>query len=935
MTTALRRTVIAAVPLLVFIGAAIAFAPEAAVGRATLAPYDLIEGSTPYRETLRIEPKAISPIQGDQIEVLPNTVNLWHGFRHGEWRVFSPEVGSGMPSGSVPIFGVYSVFNVGFLVLPTWVAMTLRILAILVAMQFGCYLFTRAFGVGRAASTLIAVAFAFNGSSIAFLNRLTAGLLLPWLLWAILRAIDRPRLGRLAAVAAIVAVFFFEGYVPMFVNAVAIAAVFTLFMVLWRWRVDDDGNVRTVSLRLCVVAGAMLLGLGLSAFVALPFAREITSSGNLTTRDYDANAHLPESQFWGLLDETTYGDPLSGGLVNGTNTVEGLNQMGVPLLVLAGLGFIGLASGMIAVTERQRPLALMFLVATPIVLLLMYFRSPLLGLFYKVPIVGQAPATRLRFLGNWGLAVVAGLAVDAVVRRRPKMPTDLWVRVTAGLSGIAVVWMGVASADDFSSVIRASGRGSLLAAQVIDGGLLAVLAVALVFTVQWGVAKEPVVAAGLGVIVILDLVIPMRNFQAQVKEKLDFPETRLHREIRRLAGTNYRVGASGENLPFNSSMVYGYLDLRGHGLHTAAYKQMVVAAAPAAFSRDPLKMILSREEWNPQSPIWDELSFRYLVLASAEQPYGTESVGSDRQGAWSSSADRVVFELPDGPPEPVGVGLLVRRRGTCGPGAPISVRLTDEAGHERSASHPLAGDGSALEWFATTGDTLQAGPRTLAVSMTPVGGCALEVASDGAPDGAVPVHHLVVDDPADGVRLVKSDDGQLYERPSAFPLVSATTSWKVVKSEAAALTEISHRPLGDTSAPLLVTGDAGRPRDPGAAVSVADTEVAGSVIRTKVTADQPAIVVARQNARWGFVARVDGVDQPLLGANGLQLAVKVPAGIHTVEFVYTPRLLTLGRWVSLLSIVVLLAMIWWGRRGEPVIDLLDRWGREPDPATDR
>jgi hypothetical protein len=65
-----------------------------------------------------------------------------------------------------------------------------------------------------------------------------------------------------------------------------------------------------------------------------------------------------------------------------------------------------------------------------------------------------------------------------------------------------------------------------------------------------------------------------------------------------------------------------------------------------------------------------------------------------------------------------------------------------------------------------------------------------------------------------------------------------------------------------------------------------------------------AIVVL--NERWdpGWHARVDDKPAPLREIDGVLMAAEVSAGEHTVEFLYQPRGLIIGRVVSLASLAV-------------------------------
>ncbi|HEY6042780.1 MAG TPA: YfhO family protein, partial [Anaerolineae bacterium] len=51
----------------------------------------------------------------------------------------------------------------------------------------------------------------------------------------------------------------------------------------------------------------------------------------------------------------------------------------------------------------------------------------------------------------------------------------------------------------------------------------------------------------------------------------------------------------------------------------------------------------------------------------------------------------------------------------------------------------------------------------------------------------------------------------------------------------------------------------------------------------------------------GWVARVDGREEPIRRADVMLRAVRVGAGAHRIEFAYEPRSFETGLWVSALT----------------------------------
>ena len=63
----------------------------------------------------------------------------------------------------------------------------------------------------------------------------------------------------------------------------------------------------------------------------------------------------------------------------------------------------------------------------------------------------------------------------------------------------------------------------------------------------------------------------------------------------------------------------------------------------------------------------------------------------------------------------------------------------------------------------------------------------------------------------------------------------------------------------------------------------------------------------------GWIAEVDGRPAPIRLANFAFRAVTVPAGTHTVRFVYRPGSLLWGAAVSAAALVMMAGLVWKGR----------------------
>ena len=94
-------------------------------------------------------------------------------------------------------------------------------------------------------------------------------------------------------------------------------------------------------------------------------------------------------------------------------------------------------------------------------------------------------------------------------------------------------------------------------------------------------------------------------------------------------------------------------------------------------------------------------------------------------------------------------------------------------------------------------------------------------------------------------------------------------------------------------------------------------------LRLEARASQNALLFLADLIYPGWIAYVDGKETPIYRANYLFRAVYVPAGQHTVEFVYRPRSFRLGVLITLLASLATVGTLAW----------LCLWPRRPIGAT--
>jgi hypothetical protein len=160
----------------------------------------------------------------------------------------------------------------------------------------------------------------------------------------------------------------------------------------------------------------------------------------------------------------------------------------------------------------------------------------------------------------------------------------------------------------------------------------------------------------------------------------------------------------------------------------------------------------------------------------------------------------------------------------------------------------------------------------------------------------------------------------VYQRARPLPLARLVYAAEVITDDAAAVARV-HQPEFDPATTAILSADPGcalgpAPADPGAA-EVVGHEATHWQIRT--TADAPALLVLSENAYPGWEVTLDGARAQGLTVYTALRAVCLPAGEHTVEWHFRPRLYLVGAALSLVALLLLGTAIVALKRGAPQI----------------
>lgn len=905
---------------MVFIVTTFAFMPLSLLGQRTFGAVDILETWSPYMEALDQPPEISSAIQGDQVEALPRPTAFYDDLRAGRFTLWEPAVAAGTPDGVLPFDSLLSPLSWSHLVLPAWYATSLRVAIALFVCQLGLYLFLRRLGRSPGAAVVAAVAFTFTGANIAALHRYMAIFVLPLLLWAADRLLERITTERVATTALMVAWCWLEGFPSTFVYVVLVAAAWVLAGLIGRYREDrraaDPLPTRRLAIRLGVFAATLALGMSVAAVNLVPFIDHLGDTSTRQERTYDADDHLPSVEVLGLVDTEVYGDAgPDGARLTGTNAVEGTTTVGTVTLALA------LATSVLALLGRwrgdrlaTRTVAFWSWVVS-VTVVLVYLGGPLLAAAYRIPGVGDGHIGRIRFLVGLGAAVLAAAALDALLapdrtagstadRRSWRHRPDA-AAVASTVLLVVVVGSCIRYLPDYLDLVRAleDSRAALepLTGSLVMGGLAVAAVAALALAARRGRLPRIAAVAVIGVIVFLQLTAPLRGLTPEAPVRDFYPELEAHRVLRDLAGDRYRFAASATHFYPNSAPLYDLYDLRGVALHTDGYKALMERASPLSFSRDPLKLIMGTPEWNLASPIYDDVALRYFVQGADEVPIGLTPRVDEGWDRWIPVPPDYRFDL-DPVADLAGVVVALRAEGCLG--GDVVVRLMQGAETLDEARRPVWTAGGGWLGFGLVGADLDPDVPSTVELTTTAPDCELEVGlgADGRP-----ARWIVVDDPGDAVRLVATEGGWIYERPSARPLVTTYDRW-VAMAPDAQLEFLATRSSADRSLAVL---DEGAPAQPAATAlgELSDVHFGADRVTATVEAAAPTLVSVAQSWTDGWRVTVDGDAADVLRVNGLGLGVVVPAGRHDVRFAYDPASFRVGRALSVVGLVVCGALL--------------------------
>jgi hypothetical protein len=893
------------------------------VGRGTFVAVDLIRRYAPWNASTPTDFEYTHGPANDTIDVFfPARDAIYDGLSDLRVPLWDPYPNGGTPLGSQPITGLFAPINWPQVVLGPELGAAWSALLRFGVAAAGAYFLLRRLRLSAFAAACGALLYSINGFVILWNNFPQADMaaMLPLLFLAADVVLERRRARDVALLALVMAAMVLEGYPPLLV---AMMYALGAFLVV-RWfdsTRDPEETVADWARRLlehlkravrpaALVAGGVLLGIAVGGFQMLPFLERLGV--------YDIG-------YRSMLDRT--GADAFALLAMAVPTAIGRAAVvgNVPTGTLAlSQGMRGFFVGAVAVVFalwaalRGRPRRVTatvywYFVAGAFVLLLglvrldgesvLHVNRAVTKVLYVLPGMSQVPVTRLVAILLFFVIVVAAFGIDIVVTRDRAESTAVRVILVVGFVAVGAV-SALRSEDrriDFFGGWSWVLHHSVWPAVVAVGAV-----VVIVVASRTGGLVRRVALGVLPVLIAVELLMATTPMLPRAPRADYYPQAPALRYLARHLGAE-RFAAAGDLLFQSTNGEYGLRSVSGHSFVPPDWRKLILATSPDAYDY-PTQTVLDPGIATATSPVLDQLSAKYFIAAAGAQPFGAlEPEIRSTRSVPLRSGEPLVGTVPGGPLRGVGVAVApFTLRGTL---VSLEVKVRDAGGRVVArGERRLASASIEPELFvAIAGEQLAPGaPLTVELRLRSNGADRIEVAVD---DRGSPALRAVRPD-HDGLELTFADAGAtIYRRERALPRVRWASRTEVVPSPARRVAELTQGIGADT-----VLLDAPAPRATGAPARVRVREDSADRTVVAVDAAGAGYLVVADGKQDDWTATVDGHAADLVDANHALVAVRVPAGTHTVTLRATPRGWHLGIVVSIVASLGVVALLLVGVR---------------------
>lgn len=872
---------------------------------------DIVLNYAPWSEEIAQNRTGNAP-QSDFVDVsIGGLVESRSRVLDGDFPEWSPEVAAGGPLIVTPSGGRFSPIALPGALLPAELAPAYVKLVELLVVVTGFHLLCRELGLRTQAGLLAGTVYAFSGFQNMFStwSQSLTGAMVPWLFWAAERAVRRRCLIDVVPLALTVAVLVLGGFPAVAAYALYCLSAYLVLRALvgliarfWR---DSAARGRAARRWLAehlrgaiLLAAGTALGVGLVAVLLVPFF-EMLSDEVLPSRSRYGTVPMPRKAVatlafphaFGVLNRTTWFGPL--------NPIEAVGYVGTGALILALVGVV-------AAWRRRGDLAIVLpaLVVLSFVAWAVYLGGPPLELLGELPGIASSPIGRMRSVIAFFVALLAAVGVHGLLdqRRGPGWPERAFAVVVAAIAG----GVTVAKIREFADI-----NGQL---DAIWGWMLVSIAVGAVMAalilVPRNVLPRWVLGSALLVVVSVEALAFVRPYYPRVANELAMPSTSLHEHVLDAQDEQSRLAAHRTTMLPGTTRYYGIESLTGHAFHSADMKRLLLDLDPAVFDASPTYSFLDlADRARLTSPILDRAAVGRAVLPLDVPVVGsrngvthpTEPAGGARSASgidggplrgfdlWVTDA----IEFPGGPDAEADLVTEIRQSG----------RLV--ASTDRRFRGAIA---AGVHAVGVAGEDLTPVPLEVTLRLEDLDG------NDIALPAGPGIELDAVRPAEDGLRVERVDGAVLWQRTEALPRIRwASDAVAANGDEDLELLASGRLRPHEVVIPAPQLGDVPEVGGPGEVIDFDrnDPDRFHVDVRSK---DGGWLVVA-DALRDGWTASVDGLPAPLLDADVAFATVRVPAGSHRVVFDYQAPGTDLGRLVTGISVVILMGLLAWIRRG--------------------
>ena len=872
------------------------------VGARTFLRSDTVLRWAPWNESQPIDLELTSIPVADPVDSgFPAQEQFHSRLLEGDFALWNPYPAGGTPLASVPHQGFFDPLNLPFLFFPDRIAPAWIKLAELSVAMAGVFLLLRSLGVSQAASLTAGVIYSFSGFQTVWTNwpQSHVGAYLPWLLWGAERLLRCRNLSAVLTIALATCAMLLAGFPAL----TGWGIVLMLLWVILRSRTDLSSDRKTLRLAASAL-GSVALGFGLAAWQLFPFISQINAT-DLSHRAQTVSDHLSPSLMATAAIPRAFGSHAQGFFYGDRNYIETCAFLGAGALVIVVCALLWRPSASVSRSVTAVTTGLL-----GITTLLVFAGGPLLALAQNFPVFDTNFVGRMRSIWLLLLAMLVGLGLEAL-RSGGELGGDLFDKYRSRwhLAGLIVaVAVALGGVVHVLRLASREGRLSEVGQSVAVAGIAAVIIIGAVLFRHRSSLNQflPVVVAGVAAVEILLFVGPF--WPSEVPER-HYPTTPAHEFLASQASGD-RIAAHDLALYSGTTTHYGIRTVTGHVFHQPTWRDLLVAIDPEAFDRSYTFSFLEFLDVNRlSSPVLDRMSVRWLVtqvdFPLPGTPFALSSGDSSRELKPDNHLDVVVASRPMRGVEI----LLVEDFFTSDLAGRLRVEVVGADGVVRTGRRHVRGFLPAgSHWIPVAAEDLPSSGEALIRIRLDAEDGALNLKTDQL--GAPVLNGM--ESGGRGLRLAYADDVAIWENLDALDRVRFAPEGVVIRD---GQERVEMLQAGLPSELMLLSEQSDHLTSSVAAKAVIhnfDDQL--DHLNISLTTTGPGWLVVADAMQDGWIASVNGVDQPLVAADHALVGVPVPEGSSTVKLQYRPSGLRAGAFISVLSLALMFSLVWRSRR---------------------